>query len=104
MARKRRGSKEDKELDPHYELNPETKRGIIAVFLFATAILIILSFFEVAGSLGTFIERLLTSWLGWDRLLLPVVLMVTAAVALYPERGRLNFWNSLGIVLFFFST
>ena len=88
---------------PSPELDPETKRGITAVVLFALAALLFLSFFQVAGTLGSIIDRSLAVVFGLDRPLLAVILMLVGATTMYPERGRLSVWNHLGIFFFFLS-
>ncbi len=88
---------------PSPELDPETKRGISAVVLFALAALLFLSFFQVAGSLGNIIDRSLAVLFGLDRPLLAVLLMLVGATTMYPERGRLSIWNYLGLFFFFLS-
>jgi len=85
------------------ELNQETKRGIIVVLLFAIAALMFLSFFEIAGSLGTIINSGLSQFFGFDRFIVPIVLIMIGATLAYPERGTFSTWNLLGLFFFFLS-
>jgi S-DNA-T family DNA segregation ATPase FtsK/SpoIIIE len=85
------------------ELNQETKRGIIVVLLFAVAALMFLSFFQIAGSLGTIINSGLSQFFGFDRFLVPLVLIMIGATLAYPERGTFSTWNLLGLFFFFLS-
>lgn len=87
----------------HIKLEPETKRGIIVVILFALSALTFLSFFQVAGSLGVWINLGLTEFFGFDRFLLPIVLIMIGATLSYPERGTFSSWNYLGLFFFFLS-
>ncbi len=107
MARtKRRSYKRTQESDTNVlgiELNPETKRGIIVVLLFALSALMFLSFFQIAGSLGSWINTALSSFFGFDRFLVPLVLIMIGATLAYPERGTFSPWNYLGIFFFFLS-
>ncbi|MBI5369948.1 DNA translocase FtsK [Candidatus Uhrbacteria bacterium] len=107
MARRKRRStkrEEEKESSPVWiQLNPETKRGIIVVLLFALSALMSLSFFEIAGSLGTWINSGLTQFFGFDRFLVPLVLIMIGATLSYPERGTFSSWNYLGLFFFFLS-
>ena len=67
MARKKKRSRKRKrkvEEEARFGLNPETKRGIVVVLLFVAAILIFLSFFQIAGSLGVFINSILSLFFG----------------------------------------
>ncbi len=104
--RKRRYSKREDEKEEgmfHIKLEPETKRGIIVVILFALSALTFLSFFQVAGSLGVWINLGLTEFFGFDRFLLPIVLIMIGATLSYPERGTFSSWNYLGLFFFFLS-
>jgi hypothetical protein len=84
-------------------LNPETKRGIIVIFLFAAAALLLLSFFQLAGTVGLFLDGQMARFFGFDRALVPILLAVIGFSLLFPERSRLGVWNYIGIILFFFS-
>lgn len=104
MARiKKRSRKEEPEESPSFELNPETKRGIVVIGLFALAAILLLSFFGVGGTLGIWINEACTQFFGFNRALLPILLVIGGATALFPERGRLSPWNWLGIFFFFLS-
>ncbi len=85
------------------KLAPETKRGIIVVLLFAFSALMFLSFFQIAGSLGTGVNYALTIFFGFDRFLVPLVLIMIGATLAYPERGTFSPWNHLGLFFFFLS-
>lgn len=84
-------------------MNTETKRGILVVLLLATAALIFLSFFHIAGNLGIWIYEVLSAFFGIDRFLVPIILIIMGASMSYPERGTLSSWNYLGILFFFLS-
>lgn len=86
-----------------FDIPPETKRGIIVVFLFAISALMFLSFFNIAGSLGTIINNGLSQFFGFDRFLVPLVLIMIGATLAYPERGTFSSWNLIGLFFFFLS-
>ena len=88
---------------PRAELDPETRRGITAVVLFAVSALLFLSFFHIAGALGEFIEKYISLIFGWDRFLIPLLCIIVGATGMFPDRGRLSTWNHLGILFFFLS-
>ncbi len=94
MARKRRGG-------PDLSLDPETKRGVAVVFLFAFAILILLGVFGLAGAFGRALDDAISYVFGWNRLLIPFFLMAWGYHVLAPERLRLKFTNVIGFLLFF---
>ena len=104
--RKRRYTKRSQEKETRVlgiELNPEVKRGIKVVLLFATAALLFLSFFEIAGNLGTWINSVISIFFGFDRFLVPLILIMIGATLAYPERGTFSAWNYLGLFFFFLS-
>ncbi|MBT5807683.1 DNA translocase FtsK [Candidatus Uhrbacteria bacterium] len=106
MARKKKRSRRSKkEVDEilGFEMNPETKRSILVILLFATAALIFLSFFGIAGSLGLGVNALLSNFFGLDRFLVPLLIIIIGASIAYPERGTFSAWNYLGLFFFFLS-
>jgi len=62
-----------------------------------------LSFFQIAGSLGDFVNLILETFFGIDRYLVPIVFIVIGATLAYPERGKLSTWNYVGLFFFFLS-
>ena len=106
MARKKKRSRKSNRGQEAFlglELNPETKRGIGVIFLFAIAALIFLSFFQMAGSLGVAINSGLSIFFGLDRFLVPIVIIIIGASMAYPDRGVLSIWNYIGLLFFFLS-
>jgi S-DNA-T family DNA segregation ATPase FtsK/SpoIIIE len=84
-----------------FSLDPETKRGVAVVFLFAFAVLILLSVFDLAGTFGKALDEGIAYVFGWDRLLIPFFLMAWGYHVLAPDRLHLRFTNVLGFLLFF---
>lgn len=103
MARKKKSSRRNRGNEEGFSLNPETKRGIIAVFLIALSAILLLSFFGGAGTLGAALDRAMAAAFGWDRFLVPVAAIVISATILFPERGLFSIWNALGLGCFFLS-
>lgn len=103
MARKKKHSATRVERQKSLSLNPEAKRGIYVIVLFATAALIFLSYFHIAGSMGIWINFSLSSFFGLDRYLVPIVLIILGATLSYPDRGSLSTWNYIGLLFFFLS-
>lgn len=106
MARKRKYKKRRKkqqEEEYFLGLNPETKIGIVAIFLFAVSALLLLSYFNLAGGAGNIIDTALATLFGWDRFLVPLLLLIIGANLLYPERVRLSIYNYIGLIFFFIS-
>lgn len=84
-------------------LNPETKRGIAVIFLFAAAALLLLSFFQIAGTVGVTLDNLMAKGFGVDRVLIPFLFVIIGFSLLFPERSKMGPWNYLGTVFFFLS-
>ncbi len=103
MARKKKRSVTKSESNKNLSLNPEAKRGIYVIVVFAAAALIFLSYFHIAGSVGIWINSILSSFFGLDRYVVPLILIIIGATLAYPDRGRLSTWNYLGFLFFFLS-
>ncbi len=84
-------------------LNPEAKIGIFAIALFAVAAILFLSYFDLAGRAGELIDNAFALTFGWDRFLVPIILLIIGANFLYPERIRLSVYNYIGLIFFFIS-
>ncbi len=83
------------------DFNPEIKRGVLAIFLFALAGLSLLSFFQLAGLAGTFWEAFLSVGFGKTRFVIPVVLIIIGY--LIEKEGEYNYtlMHFIGAALFF---
>src|SRR5688572_19394586 len=82
-------------------LDPDTRKGIFTVFLFAIAALLLLSLFDLAGMLGVEIDRAISHVFGWDKITLPFFLIAIGYHELAPERLSLKLTNYLGFLLFY---
>ena len=102
MARRRRHDRSEERESPRFELNPETKRGILVVLFFVFAAMLFLSFFDLAGNAGKVFDSSIALLFGWDRWLLPFVFLLLGA-SLTLERVRLSSYNYLGLLFFFLS-
>lgn len=100
MARKKRRRYEEVE---YYSLSPETKRGIIIVFLFTVSLICILSFLSLAGIAGVYVDFALGIVFGWGRYLLPLVLIGLGYGLARPNTYNISIPNYIGIILFVLS-
>ena len=57
-------------------LNPETKGDIAALFCFALALVVFLSFLGIAGGLGESFFKIIRSLFGWGFFLAPIILIL----------------------------
>ncbi|MDP3727686.1 MAG: DNA translocase FtsK [bacterium] len=85
----------------HDDLASDTKRSIMAVVLFALALVTILAYWGRAGALGNLIFRSLTLAVGQAYFLVPVTLILTASSLLFALRRRVVATNLIGGGLFF---
>lgn len=58
-----------------------------------------LSIFGLAGTFGEFLDSGLTGLLGWDRVIMPIILVIFATKTIAPDRIQLRTVGSLGLVL-----
>ena len=73
------------------QLAPELKNSILAVLFLALALILILSFFNLSGSLGRFIFKMFDYLLGWGYFLLPVLLLTISFNFFRSWTERINF-------------
>jgi len=83
-------------------LDPETKRGIVAVVLFTLAILLILSFQELAGRFGVGFREYAGLLLGKGACLVPLVLIIAGFIILKYIHKNIYFPVALGSIIFIF--
>lgn len=95
MARRRKQSRIDLTLDP------ETRRGLAVVGLFAFAFILLLGYFDLAGSIGRGLDEGISHVFGWDKIVLPFIFMAWGYSVLAPDRFSLRLTNAIGIFLFF---
>lgn len=82
-------------------LDADTRKGVSIVFLFFFSLLLLLSYFDLAGAFGRVLNDGISYVFGWDKLLLPLLLMAWAYHILAPDRLNLRFMNTAGFILFF---
>ncbi|MBI4450221.1 DNA translocase FtsK 4TM domain-containing protein [Candidatus Uhrbacteria bacterium] len=82
------------------EISPETRRGIAIVLLFALGVIGALAFAGIAGSAGTAIVAGLRGLFGLAAFLVPIVLLILAALLLRKERPPFSTFQFLGLLLF----
>lgn len=80
-------------------LNPEIKRGILAVLLFLIAILAALSFFGRAGMLGTFVDSFFSLFFGIAKYIMPLLLVVWAVLIEREDANGYRATHIIGVVL-----
>lgn len=81
----------------------DAKRNILAIFLFSLAILFALGFFEKAGTLGNYFEKIGSFLFGWGKWIFPLFLILSGAVLLFRKRFSFYVFKIFGVILIFFS-
>lgn len=94
MARRRKRS-----LD--LALDSETGKGVAVVLLFFLSFFLLLSMFDLAGAFGRALNDGVSYIFGWDKLIVPFLLMAWAYHILAPDRLPMRFSNAVGFLLFF---
>lgn len=103
MSRKKAKNKEKEELDNTPKLTPETQKGIIVVILFASAVISLLSMFNLAGTVGSHLDKAFIFLFGHGKFIFPIILMLIGYFLIYPEKYYLSIANYIGAGLFLFS-
>lgn len=96
MGRRRRSS-----ID--LSLDPDTRKAVGIVFLFALGALMLLGLFDLAGAFGRALDGAMAYVFGWNRIVVPFLLFAWAYHVLAPDRFVLKFRNVMGFLLFFAS-
>lgn len=84
-------------------LEPETRKGVAVVTLFFAALFLLLSFFDMGGNVGRLVNEGVSYVFGWDKLVVPFLLMAWGYHVAAPDRLPLRISNVLGFLLFFLS-
>lgn len=107
MGRKKKqnpeDSSEEKDGKLRWNIHGDAKRSIVAVFLFALAVIFVLGFFESAGALGKFLDKIIGLVFGWGKWISPAVLAATGIILLYRKEIIFYITKIVGIVVVFFS-
>ncbi|OGZ35968.1 MAG: hypothetical protein A2V60_01200, partial [Candidatus Portnoybacteria bacterium RIFCSPHIGHO2_01_FULL_39_19] len=105
LKKKLRGYKEKelKEKKPKLNINPETRRGVVAVVLFTLAIILILSFQGVGGSLGEYLFKGSGFVFGNCLWLIPLMFLAAGIIILKDIHRNVYFSTLFGILIFILS-
>ncbi|MDF1496742.1 MAG: DNA translocase FtsK 4TM domain-containing protein [Patescibacteria group bacterium] len=82
-------------------LDAQTQKGIVTVILFAVAIFLLLSLFDLAGAVGTGLDSAMAHVFGWDKIVLPFFIFTVGIFLYSPSRLPLKLSNGIGFLLFF---
>ena len=107
LNKKKEKEREEKQRRERWlELDPEIRDNILAISIFALALILILSFFNLAGPWGKGIFKVFDYLLGWGYFILPLLLLIIAFSFFRSLTHKIKF-NSLtllGILLILLSS
>lgn len=87
-------------VEPKQQLSAEIKKSVIGIICFGLAILVVLSFFRLAGPFGFFLYDFFYFLFGWVYFLLPVFLMMAGIIFLIGSiRKNIYFSTFIGLLL-----
>ena len=81
----------EEKIETQAQLAPEIKNSILAILFLALALILMLSFFNLSGSLGKFIFKIFDYLLGWGYFLLPVLLLTISFNFFRSWTEKINF-------------
>ncbi len=108
MARRRKYKKRKKSaLDyiafPQIDLDPDIKKGIFIILILIFGVISMLSLFDAAGSLGTYLSWGLMMIFGWGKWLFPLMLLILGFFMYNEDKYYIRGTNYLGLFLFIVS-
>ncbi len=84
-------------------LGPQLSHGLLSILLFVVAGISTLSFFDMAGVAGKFIDSLLAITFGQVRYVFPVILIISAILLIKDLQYHYRSTHIFGAILFFLS-
>ncbi len=109
MARKKKydsenGNNSDKKNGKSkLDVPSEVKRSVLAIFLFALAVILVLGFFERAGILGEYLNKIAGLLFGWGKWILPLIFLIYGIILLFRKETLFYISKLLGLAVTFFS-
>lgn len=89
--------------EEYYAMSSETKRGIVIIVMVVLALISLLSFFNLAGTVGQLIDKYLGIFWGLSKFLFPILILFLVYILIRPNRYQISLINYLGIALFILS-
>lgn len=103
MAKRKQKSPLDYISLPHLHLNPEVKRSIFVVLIFALAVILFLSLVNAAGTVGPYLEKILIWLAGWGKWAIPIILAMMAFLMFGKDRRNLGALHYIGAITLLWS-
>ena len=104
MGRKKKEEKNNNSEDLgdrplRFNIASEAKRGVIAVFLMALALVILLGFIGKAGVIGDKVNLATSIAMGWAKLFLPIFLIIAGIVLFFRKKKSFYAFKIIGLLL-----
>jgi S-DNA-T family DNA segregation ATPase FtsK/SpoIIIE len=101
MAKKGHKKRRDIEVEEtYYSLTAETKKGLAVILLLALAVISLLSFFNLAGIAGVYINLGIAMAFGVIKILFPLILLFLAYILIRKNKVPTSWITYLGLLLF----
>lgn len=102
MGRKRKQIiEEEKKYQRKMNIKGDAKRSIVAIFLFALSILFVLGFFDKAGILGVYLNKILGAMFGWGKWLSPIIMISSGVILLFRKETAFYVSKLIGLAVAF---
>jgi S-DNA-T family DNA segregation ATPase FtsK/SpoIIIE len=108
MGRRKKSSDSELKIESenekmHFNIHSDAKRSAAAVFLFSLAVLFIFGFFDGAGVLGEYLNKIGGTIFGWGKWLFPLVLIIAGVVLLLRKKTSYYVTKIIGLSFAFLS-
>lgn len=94
---KNKETEEEKDSQFQLHIHGDAKRSIVAVLLFLVAILLSLGFFDVAGVLGQYLDKIIKLSFGWGKWVFPLVLIASGVILLFRKETLFYVSKLIGV-------
>lgn len=99
--RKKQDIVEEDKTEKKINIKGDAKRSIAAVFLFAFSLLFVLGFFDEAGILGGYLDKIVGAIFGWGKWLSPVIMIFTGIILLFRKETSFYVSKIIGLSVSF---
>lgn len=99
--RKKQDIVEEGKTEKKINIKGDAKRSIVAVFLFAFSLLFVLGFFDEAGILGGYLNKIVGAIFGWGKWLSPVIMIFTGIILLFRKETSFYVSKIIGLSVSF---
>ncbi len=107
MGRKKKNQDENKSTEKtkskQSALASGVKRSVVAIFLFALALVVLLGFLGQGGAIGAFLDKAAGLFIGWAKWVAPIFLIIAGVVLILRKETSFYVSKLIGLTLAFLS-